>query len=266
MSNKSSWILGGTALAAAVLAAACGGGGDATQAPAPQASAPAQAEAVVSVDPATAASLSGKIRYMGPAPKPARIRMDAEPTCEHEHKEPVYSEEIELGADGALRNAFVFVKAGLPAGKFAVPSQPVVLDQKGCLYHPHVVGVMTGQEIQVKNSDSTTHNIHPLPTANREWNKSQAPGAEPLVESFAREEIAIPVKCNVHPWMKSYIAVLKHPYFAVTGQDGSFKIGNLPPGQYTIEVWHEKLGTMDKQVTVGASESGTVDFEYAAGA
>jgi Carboxypeptidase regulatory-like domain len=132
------------------------------------------------------------------------------------------------------------------------------------MYDPHVIAVMTGQNIEVKNDDQTTHNIHPMPKDNREWNKSQPPGAAPISDSFARAENAIPVKCNVHPWMKSYIAVFKHPYFAVTGKDGSFQLPNLPPGEYTVEAWHEKLGTMTQKITVAAGESKTVDFTFKA--
>jgi hypothetical protein len=119
---------------------------------------------------------------------------------------------------------------------------------------------MVGQTVRVLNSDQTTHNVHPVPKNNREWNRSQAPGANAIEDTFARDEIMIPVKCNVHPWMKSYIGVLKHPYFAVTGADGTFEIGNLPPGDYTLGVWHESLGSTEMQVSVAAQESKTVDF------
>jgi len=113
------------------------------------------------------------------------------------------------------------------------------------------------------NSDNTTHNIHPLPTNNREWNKAE-PAGSTMEESFPREEIAIPVKCNVHPWMKSYVAVFKHPYFAVTGKDGSFQLPNLPPGDYTVEAWHEKLGTMTQKITITAGQTKSLDFTFKA--
>jgi hypothetical protein len=137
-----------------------------------------------------------------------------------------------------------------------------VLDQDGCIYKPHVLGVMTGQNIRIKNSDPTNHNIHPLPKVNQEWNESQPPKGEEKLKSFAREEVMIPVKCNVHPWMRSYIGVVSHPFFAVTGDDGTFTIKGLPPGTYTLETWHEKFGPQDMQVTVGPKESKTVDFTY----
>src|SRR6266436_5472536 len=134
---------------------------------------------------------------------------------------------------------------------------------KVSIYDPHVVAVRANQKLKMVNSDNTTHNVHPIPANNREWNKAE-PAGSTMEESFPREEIAIPVKCNVHPWMKSYIAVFKHPYFAVTGKDGSFQLPNLPPGEYTLEAWHEKLGTMTQKITVAAGESKTVDFTFKA--
>jgi hypothetical protein len=139
-----------------------------------------------------------------------------------------------------------------------------VIDQAGCQYVPHVVAVQVNQPIEVKNSDPTTHNIHPTPANNREWNESQPQGAPALQKSFAREEIAVPVKCNVHPWMKSYIAVLSNPYFHVTGKGGTFELKSLPPGDYTLVAWHEKLGTQEQKVTLGPKDSKTVEFTFKA--
>jgi hypothetical protein len=141
----------------------------------------------------------------------------------------------------------------------------VPLEQKGCMYDPHVVALMVGQTFEVKNDDQTTHNIHPMPKDNREWNKSQAPGTSPIDESFARPEIAIPVKCNVHPWMKSYIFVFKNPYYAVTTKDGKFELKGLPPGTYTLEAWQERYGTVDQTVTVPAKGNATVAFAFKPG-
>jgi hypothetical protein len=137
----------------------------------------------------------------------------------------------------------------------------VTLEQKGCQYKPHVIAVRGGQELKVVNSDPTTHNIHPSPNNNRESNQSQ-PAGVPLSMTFAREEIAIPVKCNIHPWMRSYIAVFKHPFFAVSGKDGSFEIDNLPAGNYTLTAWHEKLGTSVQKITIGDSETKTIQFAF----
>jgi plastocyanin len=219
---------------------------------------------VTKIDPATAATITGKVSFEGEKPKQPVIRMDAEAACAALHKEPVYAQQVVVNDNNTLEYVFVYVKEGLGDKTFEVSKDPVVLDQKGCLYHPHMIGVQTGQPLKILNSDPTTHNIHPVPQNNREWNKSMSPGVSPLEQTFAREEVMIPVKCNVHPWMKSYIGVLKHPFFAVTGKDGSFEIKGLPPGDYTIEAWHEKLGTSTQKVTVAAKETKTVDFSFKA--
>jgi plastocyanin len=177
---------------------------------------------------------------------------------------PLLSEEVVTGKDGALANVVVYVKAGLENRSFPTPTEAVTLTQNGCEYKPHVVALMVNQPISIVNADQTTHNIHPTPANNRDWNKSQGPGAEKITDSFAREEVAIPVKCNVHSWMKAYIAVLKNPYYQVTTSDGTFELKNLPPGDYTITAWQEKYGSMDQKVTIGPKESKKVDFVFKA--
>lgn len=218
--------------------------------------------AAAPVDPATVATLTGKVNFEGQAPAKVRIRMDAVPACTEASKEPVYSEEVVVNDNKTLRNVFVYVKEGLGNRAFPVPTPEVVLDQHGCVYHPHVLGLTVGQKLRIKNSDPTNHNIHPMPAENREWNTSMPPGAADMMQEFPRPEVMIPVKCNVHPWMKSYLGVLRHPFFAVTGADGSFEIKGLPPGDYTIEVWQEKYGTMQQKVTVGPSETKDISFTY----
>lgn len=255
--NKSRF-LAALAVAGLGLALFACGKEEAPKTEAPKASAPAAA-----IDPATAATVTGIIKFDGAAPKPRRIRMDAEPTCAAQHGAGVFDEEISVDG-GNLANVIVYVKDGLGDRTFNPPATSITLDQHGCLYKPRVLGVMAGQNIEIINSDKTTHNIHPVPTINREWNKSQPAGASPIVESFAREEIPMTVKCNIHPWMKAYIAVFKHPYFAVTGKTGSFSLANLPPGAYTIEAWHEKLGASTQSVTVGAKESKAITFTFKA--
>ena len=151
------------------------------------------------------------------------------------------------------------------AGRSTFPKTPVVLDQSGCKYHPHVLGVMAGQTVQIKNDDQTTHNIHPTPKDNREWNESQPPSSPAIEKNFAREEIMLPVKCNQHPWMKMYINVVKSPFFAVTDKSGKYEIKGLPPGDYTIAFVQEKLGEQDQKVTVAAKDSKTVDQSFKAG-
>jgi plastocyanin len=215
-----------------------------------------------SIDQATVGSVSGKIVFQGAKPKLARIMMDQDPACVQKHTGPVLAEDGAVNDNGTLPNVFVYVKAGAEKYSFAAPSQPVELDQDGCMYKPHVLGVQVGQTLNILTKDATTHNIHPMPKDNREWNVSQAPNAAPLEQKFSREEIMIPVKCNQHPWMKAYIGVTKNPFFAVTGTDGTFAIKGLPPGDYTIGAWTATFGTQEQKVTVGAKESKTVDFTF----
>lgn len=222
------------------------------------------APAATPVDAATAGAIAGTVKLEGAAPKGKRIKMDAEPACAAKHAGGVVDEEVVTGDGGALANVVVYVKDGLGNRTFATATETVVMDQNGCMYTPHVVGVQTNQTLEVKNSDPTTHNIHPVPANNKEWNESQAQGMPALKKSFAREELAIPVKCNVHPWMKSYVAVFKHPYFNVTAKTGKFEIKNLPPGDYTIEAWHEKLGVSEQKVTIGAKETKSLSFVFKA--
>jgi plastocyanin len=252
------WLAG---LFLALTLAGCGGGGQpAAEQPAGDAAAPAAPAATATVDPATAGTITGKVAFTGQAPNRLRIRMDAVPACTQANPEPVFVQEVVVNSNNTLANVFVYVKEGLGDRSFAAPAGDVLIDQRGCVYHPHVMGLVVGQKLRIKNSDSTNHNIHPLPKENREWNQSQPPGSADMLQEFARPEIMIAVKCNVHPWMISYIGVQRHPFFAVSGADGSFEIKGLPPGNYVIEAWHEKYGTFQQNVTVGASETKQVDF------
>jgi len=207
------------------------------------------------------ASVKGVARFEGTAPKPKAISMAADPSCARQHPSPVFSQEVMTDAKGELENVIVFVSEGLGNRTFDPPAQPIVINQKGCMYEPHVLAMRANQPLQVVNEDPTSHNIHPTPANNREWNKAEPPGSK-VEDSFSREEIAIPVKCNVHPWMRSYVAVFKHPYFAVTGKDGSFDLSNLPPGTYTIKAWHERLGTSTQTVTISANETKEIEFVF----
>jgi len=241
----------------------CGGGSkpESTEnAPAPAANAPAGK----AVDPATVGEVAGTVKLDGAAPKMKGINMAAEPACAKARTTPGMSEEVVTGDGGALANVVVYVKSGAEGYSFPAPSGPGKIDQQGCQYHPHVVALQVGQNLDVTNSDQTTHNIHPTPKDNREWNESQPPGAAPIDKSFPRAEIAIPVKCNVHPWMKAYIAVIPNPYFQVTAKDGAFDLKNLPPGNYTLVAWHELYGTSEQMVTVGPKESKSVTFTFKA--
>jgi plastocyanin len=222
--------------------------------------APASAPAATPIDQSTVGSVSGTVKFDGTAPKAQKIDMSQDPACKGTNE----AENV-VADKGDLANVFVYVKDGLGSRTFDVPKDPVVLDQSGCKYHPHVLGVMAGQTVQIKNDDPTTHNIHPTPKDNREWNESQPPQSAPIEKTFAREEIMLPVKCNQHPWMKMYINVVKSPFYAVTGSDGKYEIKGLPPGDYTIAFVHEKLGEQDQKVTVSAKESKTVDQSFKAG-
>jgi plastocyanin len=206
-------------------------------------------------------SVAGVVKFQGVVLPPTKIDMSSDPNCMKSHPSPGTTEDIVVGVGGVLENAVVYVSAGLQGRTFTPPPEPIVLEQKGCTYKPHVIALQANQKLNVVNDDSTTHNIHPSPANNREWNMTQPPGV-PLEQTFAREEIAIPVKCNIHPWMRGYIAVFKHPFFAVTGKDGSFELKDLPAGNYTITVWHGKLGTQSQQVTVVAGQPAKLDFEF----
>ena len=209
------------------------------------------------IDPATAATVSGTVKFEGVAPKPAKIDMSQDPNCQGGN----VAENVVV-SDGHLQNVFIYIKDGLGTRTFDAPKDTVTLSQSGCRYHPHVLGVMAGQTIKIVNDDPTTHNIHPTPKDNREWNESQAPKAAALEKSFAREEVMLPVKCNQHPWMRMFVNVVKNPFYAVTGPDGKFEIKGLPPGDYTLAFVHEKLGEQDQKLTLAAKDTKTVDATF----
>jgi plastocyanin len=249
------------ALLSLLLLAACNKKENTEQSSNTPAETAAPAAAATPIDPATVASVNGTVKFDGTAPKPSKIDMSQDPACKGTNE----AENITVSG-GDLANVFVYVKDGLGNRTFDVPKDPVVLDQSGCKYHPHVLGVMAGQTVQIKNDDPTTHNIHPTPKDNREWNESQPPSSPAIEKNFAREEIMLPVKCNQHPWMKMYVSVVKTPFYAVTDKSGKYEIKGLPPGDYTIAFVHEKLGEQDQKVTVGPKDTKTVDASFKAGA
>lgn len=207
------------------------------------------------VDAATAGVITGTIRFNGPAPDLQPIDMSAAPPCKASHPGPVMPQQLVVGDHGAVANAVVYLKSGLSGYRFSVPAVPVAVEQKGCMYEPHVAALMAGQTLVVKNDDPTIHNVHAMARENREWNRSEAPGTGDIREVFDRPEVAIPLKCNVHTWMRGYVAVFDNPYFVVTSPDGVFTLRSVPPGTYTIEAWHEKLGEVDQTVTIGPREN-----------
>jgi hypothetical protein len=214
------------------------------------------------VDPATAGSVKGSVAFTGTAPEPEVIDMSGEPDCAAKYTDPPTSEEVVVNSNGTLKNVFVYVKTGLEGMEFPVPAEAVVLDQSGCRYHPHVVGVMVGQDFKVTNSDDLLHNIHPNPSDNRGFNESQPRAGMEFVKQFTTPEVFIPVGCDVHDWMSAHIGVVAHPYFAVTDDAGNYSLPNLPPGTYTIAAVHETYGEMTQEVTIAASEQGEANFSF----
>ena len=214
------------------------------------------------VDPATAGSVVGAVTFQGSPPPGKTIDMSASPACAQANPKPELVPVVVSGENGALADVVVYVKDGLGNYRFDVPAETAVLQQKNCMYEPHVVALMTSQPFEVQNNDPTMHNVHPMPKHNRQWSNSQPAGSAALHETFAHAEFAMPVLCNVHPWMRALVFVFDHPYYSVTARDGNFALKNLPPGTYTIEAWHETLGVQDQAVTIAPHESKTIVFTF----
>lgn len=218
------------------------------------------------VDLATTGEVTGTVTLAGTPPRMRRINMQGEPSCAREHTAPVYSQQVVTGDGRGLANVVVYVLKGLGDYSFPSATAPVKLDQKGCQYVPHVVALRTGQRLEITNSDPVTHNIHPIPQINPEWNESQPPDSAPIEKTFPQPEVGIPVKCNVHPWMRAYLAILPDPYFQVTAKDGTFDLKGLPPGTYTLAAWQEFYGTLEQTVTIGPKQSKSIMFSFHANA
>jgi plastocyanin len=211
-----------------------------------------------------ASTVSGTVIFDGKAPPMKPLAMDADPVCAKKHSGPVLAEMLVLGSGNTMGNIMVFISKGLPAGKtWPAPKTPVVIDQNGCLYKPHVMGIMVGQPYKILNSDGVLHNIHTLPKINPTYNKGMPATMKEATTTFEKPEPVFQIKCDVHPWMGAFIAVFSHPFFSVTGTDGKFTISGLDPGTYEITAWHERLGTQTASVTVGASDKKTQDFKFA---
>jgi plastocyanin len=262
------WLVLSIALSVA-LAAACGGGTTNST------NTPANTEATgATAYSGPTGTVTGVISYNGTAPAPKKIDTSADPVCGQ--KNPNLVTDDTMVTDGKLANTFIYIKEGTVEGgkkitdyAWATPNTAAQLDQNGCHYAPHVMGVQVNQKISITNSDATQHNIHPTPKLNPEWNQTQANGAAPIEKSFARPEVLIPVKCNQHPWMKAYIGVMRHPFFGVSGKDGAFEIKGLPPGSYTVVAWREggANGTeKTMNVTVPANGTAKADFAFGEGA
>lgn len=243
------------ALAASFLMVACGGGGE--DAAAPSAAPPAAPAATAAA--AGNGVISGTIAYANGDPD-AAITMDADPVCQGLHPEAAYTEKV-VADGGGLANVFVYVKSGL-SGSYPAPAEKALLNQQGCQYSPHVSGIMVGQTLVIKNSDPTLHNVHAMPDKNAEFNQGQPFQDMTLERTFDHPEVMIPFKCDVHPWMSSYMGVLDHPFFAVSAGDGSFSIEGLPAGEYEVEAWHETLGAKTMTVSVAADGTAEANFDF----
>jgi len=220
-----------------------------------------------SVGAAATGQVVGTVKLDGQAPHQKPIDMSKDPACaQTAGGAPATTENVVVGGNGGLANVVVYISQGLTGNEGATASQPATMDQKGCQYVPHVLALNVGQHMTVLNSDKTAHNIHPQPNptgGNAQWNKSQIPGSSPIDIAWSNEEVAIPVKCNIHPWMHAYIAVVKGP-FGVSDGSGSFKLDNVPPGTYTLTAWQETYGTQTQKVTVAAGKPASADFTFKA--
>jgi plastocyanin len=211
------------------------------------------------VDRATAGTVTGRVSFEGTAPENPTVRIAGDPRCA---SATGMTFEHYIVKDGGLDNVFVYVKDGLGNYHFDTPAEPVKLDQHGCRYVPHVIGLQVGQPLEVTNSDDTMHNVHALPETNREFNFPQHRKDQRDTRTFTAAEVMVPLKCDLHPWMSAYVGVVAHPYFAVTANGGRFELRNLPPGTYTVEAWHSKAGTETQQVTIGEKETKDVAFTF----
>lgn len=242
-----------SAVSCVVVLVGCGGDGD-------EGSTGADATSTAAVTPAGTASVSGSINFAGTAPSPQALNLDRE--CQELRDDQALSQNVVVNDNETLQWVFVYVKEGLENQEFAVSSDEVVLDQEGCMYQPHVIGLQTGQTLKILNSDPLLHNIHALPEDNRSFNFGMPNAGQEREQSFRVPEVMVRIKCDVHPWMEAWAGVTEHPYHGVSGEDGSFSIDNLPAGDYVIEAWHEEYGTQTQNVTVGDGESATLDFTF----
>lgn len=236
--------------------AACGGGDPSRSA---DPSSPAAAPDAKKVDTATASTLKGKVVLEGTPPENPILKMTSDPACGNAEVRA----ETYLVENGAVQNVFVHIKDGLGNTYiFDTPTEPVKLDQKNCRYTPHVVGVRVTQPLEVSNSDETLHNVHGMPETNREFNQGQPIVGMKNTVAFTAPEVMIPFKCDVHSWMSAYVGVVSHPYFAVTDKAGTFELASVPPGTYTVEAWHEKLGRQTQTVTLGEKDAKDITFTF----
>ena len=251
MQQRKLWSI--LSILAVAAAAACGGGGESEPAAVAEPAAPV-------FDPSTAGNVSGMVMVDGELPAAEELMMNSDPNCVTAATNTMSSTYV--GSDGHLGNVFVYVREGLGDMTFPTPSEVVTLNQEGCRYIPHVMGIQVDQTLNIVNSDPTLHNIHATPAANQEFNMGQPIQGMQFERTFDTPEVMVPMRCDVHGWMNSYIGVLEHPFFAVTGEDGMFDISTLPPGDYVLEAWHEALGTQTQNVTVTTGGTAEVSFTF----
>lgn len=212
-------------------------------------------------DPALGtATIKGVVKFDGKPPRRRPIDFGAKKECSALHTMDLLDESAIVNADGRLKNVFIYVKKGLGGFTFPAASEPVVLNQVGCNFTPHVVGARVNQDILIRNSDPVTHNVHAVPTLNSGFNFSQTTKGKEDVKKFGREEFMFKIVCDVHTWMGTYVSVVNHPYFVVSGDDGVFELPNLPPGEYDIEARHELFGR--QQLTIKVADKGTQEIEF----
>lgn len=216
------------------------------------------------LDLSTTGTISGQVRFEGPVPEQTTVQLGGWSECASQHPGGLPKAGDILVNDGKLQNAVVYVKEGLEDRIFAVPEEPVVIDQKGCIFLPRTAGARVDQPLRFLNSDPTAHNVHGLPQNSRQWNFSLSVKGSARTITLDKPETPVEIKCDIHPWMKAYLGVFDHPYFALSATDGSFALKNLPPGEYTIEAWHERLGTRSQKVSLGAKETKEVELTFAA--
>ena len=228
---------------------------------------PAHDPAPVAAGAATAATaagdtgsgaIAGRVSFSGTAPPPQRVKLSADPRCAATHKDGLERQPVKV-KDGGLADVLVYVKSGIN-GLYSGPAEPFLLDQVGCEYHPSMIVVMVGQPLRIRNSDDTLHNIHPRPTVNREFNIGQPRAGMEVTRSFEKPELMIPTGCDVHPWMRAYISVLAHPFFAVTKEGGSYEIKALPDGEYEVEAVHSQLKSVTGKVRVKDGKTSALDL------
>ncbi|MBI4575947.1 MAG: hypothetical protein HY722_06760 [Planctomycetes bacterium] len=217
-------------------------------------------------DPALGtATVRGVVRFEGEAPRRRPLQWTADPVCQSQHAEPLLDESVVVGAGGGLHNVFVWVKEGLGTWSFPVPGTPATLEQRGCVYLPHVLGLQVGQTLNVRNADPTMHNVHAVAEVNESFNLSQSRQGMETPKTFTDPEVMVRVKCDVHGWMGAYVGVVPHPFHVVTGDDGTFSLAGLPPGRHVLEAWHEVYGAQSQELTIADKESRELAFTFREG-